>query len=159
MTLTLHLGVIDQPYRTAITAASRRRRKKVSAATKTTGDVAVYLEDKYHVMEHFFELHKDGIAKSLENSLAGSLETMMMGGPATLSFGTAESEIDASFKNMLSNKELDRLGYPGIPTMAALRGVNHRMLHPYARRPSRPSFIDTGLFQASFKSWIDGETP
>jgi hypothetical protein len=36
-----------------------------------------------------------------------------------------------------------------------MRGVNHRFMHPYARRPSRPSFIDTGLYVANFTAWVD----
>jgi len=50
---------------------------------------------------------------------------------------------------------MDQLGYPGIPTGAAEAGVNHRLLHPYAKdNPERPSFIDTGQYQADFKSWV-----
>ena len=155
MSFTLHLGVLDQPYR--FQASSRRGKRRSRASTKTTGDIATYLEDKYHVLEHFYELHQKDIAKSLEKSLAGSLETMLMGGPAPAapSFASAESEIETMMKDMISKQELDSLGYPGIPTLAALRGVNHRMLHPYARRPPRPSFRDTGLYQSSLKAWMD----
>lgn len=151
--MTLHLGVADIPYN--ISPGTGRRRKKATAATKTTGQVAEILEDEYHILQHFAELHKEDIGKLLENSIAGALETAMMGGPATLSFADAESGIEALMKDMLTNKELDRLGYPGIPTAAALKGVSHRFAHPYARRPARPSFVDTGLMQASYKAWME----
>lgn len=147
----LHLGVIDQPYSVQRT----KGRRKATASTKTTGDVAQWLEDEYHIMEHFAELHRDDITKSIDNAIAGSMETMMMGGPAELSLDSAVSEIATMMKDMITNQELDRLGFPGIPTQAALRGVNHRMAHPYARRPARPSFRDTGLFQASMTAWFD----
>jgi hypothetical protein len=151
---TLHLGVIDIPYQAAPT-----KRGKKSAATVTTGDVAEILESEYHVMQHFFELHQADIAKSLEESMEGALETLLMGGKVSTDLSTvmasASSEIDDMFKNMISNKELDGLGYPGIPTQASLMGVDHRKKNPYKRRPPRPSFKDTGLYLASFRSWFE----
>jgi len=50
-------------------------------------------------------------------------------------------------------KEVEKLGIPGVPTKAALRGVNHRLKHPYRRRGARPSFVDTSLYMSSFKAW------
>jgi hypothetical protein len=44
----LHLGVVDIPY----VDASRKK-----SATATTGQVAGWLEDKYHPMEVFVALH------------------------------------------------------------------------------------------------------
>jgi hypothetical protein len=153
---TLHLGVTEVAYSEAAPKGKRKRRK--SAATITTGEVAEILEDEYHPIEHYWELHKEEIAKSLEGSLAGALETAMMTGSLPENaFASAESEIEAGFKKMLSERELEGLGYPGLPTQAALKGVSHRLKHPYAKsNPRRPSLIDTGLYQASFKSWFEG---
>ena len=150
----LHLGVTDIAYSTA---PSGKRKRRKSAATITTGEVAEILEDEYHPMEHYWELHKEEIAKSLEGSLAGALETAMMTGSLPdNAFASAESEIEAGFKKMLSEGELEGLGYPGVPTQAAIKGVSHRLRHPYAKsNPRRPSLIDTGLYQASFKSWFE----
>ena len=121
----------------------------------TTGDVAEILEAKYHVMELFWELHQADIARDFEGSMLGSFESLVMGGPITLDLhGTATSKIEDRFKQMLSNKELDSLGYPGIPTAAAEAGVSHRFKRAYKRRASRPSFVDTGLFMSSFKAWV-----
>lgn len=79
-----------------------------------------------------------------------------MGAPVSLDpFGSATSKIEDRFKQMLSTRELDSLGFPGIPTAAAQRGVNHRFKHPYKKRAARPSFIDTGTFQASAKAWVE----
>jgi hypothetical protein len=117
--------------------------------------VAEYLEESYHVMEHFFELHKEEIGKALADDMAATLETIVMGGSTKFELGEATSQIEDLFKKMISDGELERLGYPGVPTQAALKGVNHRLKHPYSKNnPRRPSFRDTGLFQASFKSWI-----
>lgn len=160
----LHLGVIDIPYVDNSEPKSRKKSGRPGphkAHVKkyknlTTGDVAEILEDKYHVIEHFYENNEEKIAERLENSLAGALESILMGAPLSISaFGMATSAIEDRFKDFLSLKELDALGYPGIPTLASLEGVSHRFKNPYAKRPPRPSFIDTGLYQASFKSWVD----
>lgn len=169
----LVLGVIDLPYATpsytpiytptkspkALLGAAKRG--KISAPRyagnqKTTGDVATILEDKYHIEEVFFELHRNQIVGALETSLSGALENLLAGAPATIS-GTAEGEskIETMFKQYLSNREMDALGVKGVPTKAAQKGVSHRFLHPYAKRPPRPSFIDTGLMQANFRAWVE----
>ncbi len=147
---TLNLGVIDVPYANPPRAAG----SPAKGGTQTTGDVAEWLETKYHVMEVFFELHKDDIAKALENSLAGSLETLLMGGPATSSPASeAMSEIEEKFKRFLADREMEALGIPGVPTAAAKKGINHRFKKTLT--PGRPSFIDTGAYENSFKAFID----
>lgn len=163
--LTLHLGVIDIPYveppsaPKRVAKAGRRPRPHKSQSAKygnlTTGDVAGFLENRYHVMELFWQLHEQEVADDFANSLSGALETFLMGGPANIDvMGTATSKLEDRFKQMLSQRELDNLGYPGIPTEAAQAGVSHRFKDPYKKRPPRPSFIDTGLYQASFKAWV-----
>lgn len=164
--MILHLGIVDQPYRNAPSPARKgkrwRRSDLIGGASATTGDVAGYLEDRYHPFEIFYELHKAEIAADLETGLAGALESILMGAPVDLSvFGSAESKIDDHFRKFLDAGELESLGYPGMPTEASGRGkriggINHRLRHPYAKsNPARPSLIDTGLYQSSFKSWVD----
>lgn len=150
---TLHLGVIDIPY----AQAPRKYRGKRVSGTQTTGDVAGWLETRYGVMQAFFDAKKAVVVDAIEDGLLGALENMMTG-RAPLSqdpFGSATSKIDDAFKQFVSTKEVEALGIPGVPTGAAQRGVNHRLKRPYVRRQPRPSFIDTGLYQASFKSWVD----
>ena len=143
--MRLHLGVIDVPYKNGS-----------NSDPKTTGDVATILEAKYHVMEHFWEAKKPEIAASLEQSMGDAIEALMMGATAAADpFTAAASDIEAKFKHFLSQRELDSLGYPGIPTKAAQNGVSHRFKHPYAKRAPRPSFIDTGTYEASFKVWVE----
>jgi hypothetical protein len=135
----IHLGVADVPY---------------TEGTQTTGDVAEILEDKYHVMQVFYEQHKEDVAADLEKSLSGQLENMMAGAPPpNKPFGSAESAIEDRFKRFLSEAEMDRLGYPGVPTGAALRGVNSRL--KVKKGPPRPSFIDSGTYEASMVCWVD----
>jgi hypothetical protein len=145
----LHLGVVDIPYN----LPAPKRRNKVGAQP-TTGDVAGWLENRYHVMEHFWQIHQADVAGAVERSLAGALETVLMGGPPSHDpFGTAAGAIEEEFRRMVEGKELDRLGYPGIPTRASLEGVSHRF--KAKKGPPRPSFVDTGLYVASFKAWVD----
>lgn len=146
----LVLGVVDVPY--------------ASEEGKTTGDIAEILEAKYHIMEHFFQMHDADIAKCLEDALAGSIENMLLGAPAPADpYAAGTEKINDMFRRFLAERELDQLGYPGIPTAAALAGVSNRFKDKGRSRrakaeaagedPSRPSFIDTGLYQSAFKSW------
>ena len=109
-------------------------------------------------MEIFAEAKGDKIAAALEDSLAGAVESAFMGAANMNSYdptGKAMTDIEDAFKMFLSSQEIEKLGYPGVPTQAAQDGVNHRLKHPYRKRAARPSFVDTGLYQSSFKAWID----
>lgn len=152
---TLHFGVIDLPYSFRVPVAKRGKRKgKRPSGGQTTGDVAVWLENKYHIMEHFYQLKAQKIADACAKSLEGALENMALGAPpVTNPLQGAMSDVEASFKKFLASREIERQGYPGIPTQAALSGVNHRLSIKKGGR--RPSFIDTGLYQSSFKAWAD----
>lgn len=155
--LTLHLGVIDVPYAEAPGPARAARRGRAARYRNvTTGDVAGWLEDRYGVVEAFWEKHGDAAVGELADALEGAIESFAMGAPASLQpFGSGLSKIEDRFKQFLSTKEIESMGIPGVPTQAALRGVSHRFKRAYVRRPARPSFIDTGLYQASFKAWMD----
>ena len=152
MSFTLHLGVADVPYSHNEPASGRSKNKPPPAIT--TGDVAEILEDKYHVMRIFFELHAKDIAKDIECGLAGALEDVLGGAPVGGNpFAAGESGIEKRFHTFLEQKEMDALGYPGVPTRASLEGVSHRFKRRHG--PPRPSFIDTGLYESSFKAWVD----
>lgn len=150
--MKLHLGVIDIPYR-----EFKAGKAKKGSGGKTTGDVAEILESKYHIMESFYELHKREISRDMMASLQGAMESMMGGGPvASDPFIASMGKIETRFKRFLSDREMERIGYPGVPTAAALAGVNHRLKHPFAKaNPRRPSFIDTGQYSAAMKAWVE----
>jgi hypothetical protein len=150
--MKLHFGVFDVPYR----LAPSRRQRKARAGTVTTSDVAGFLENKYGLMEAFFESQKDGIVGDLEEGLQGVLESFLMGAPPQLdAFGSGVAKIEDRFKQFLSTQKAEQVGIPGVPTEAALAGVNPRLKRPHAKgNPRRPSFIATGLFQSSFKAWV-----
>lgn len=162
--MKLHLGVIDLPYsyhQKRQERANKRRKKKglppVNNKLPTTGDVAGWLEDKYHIMELFHEENRDFINGALEQSLQGTLEDILMGAPIQnhSPFAEGTSEIEKRFKQFLSGREVERLGIPGVPTQAAKDGVSHRFKKKANKKGPRPSFIDTGLYQSSFKAWVE----
>lgn len=140
--MKLTLGVIEQPYQ--------------DSPGVTTGDVAEILEAKYHPMEIFYEVHQQEVADDLAEGFAGTLESMLKGAPVDPAdlFLSGTAKIDAAFKNFLLTGEMESLGIPGVPTKAA---VERRSLRFKKKRgPSkRPSFIDTGLYESNFKSWIE----
>ncbi len=109
-------------------------------------------------MEVFAEdVGGEAIGEALAHSVAGAIENLVSGAPATISpTGEAESEIESAFRHFIVQEEMAGLGVPGVPTAAALKGINHRLRHPYAKsNPRRPSFVDTGLMLANFKAWVD----
>lgn len=163
----LRLGVIDLPYVDRESPAQqnarvRRERKsgnvERSTSTVTTGDVAEILEEEYHVMEVFFEATQTDIGDYLAESLAGALETVLQQRPGSLGpdpYKAAEAPIKERFDDFIANGEIEALGIKGVPTKAAIDGVNHRLKRPYAKsNPRRPSFVDTGLYLASFAAEI-----
>lgn len=142
--VVLHIGVLDQPYRTATRAAQ----------ATTTGDVAKILEEKYGLFSVFYKAREQGIANSMAVSMVGALEGLFMGRYVD-PWGPVTQYIQREFRTFISTKEAERVGMPGVPTKAALRGVNHRLAHPYRRsNPRRPSFRDTGLLMASARAWV-----
>lgn len=160
---TLHLGVTDIPYaydqQTQVRDAKgklRRGKSREVVKSITTGEVAEILEDKYHLMELFFEENADAIVANIEDSLKGAIENLALGGVAQDPYGDGTQKIDEAFKKFITEGAVERLGIPGTPTQAALDGVSHRKAHPYAKKNKRrQSFVDTGLYVANFISWID----
>jgi hypothetical protein len=150
--LTLHLGVVVLPYRSTGNLARTLGVKKINALT--TGDVAEILEAKYGIFAAFYRSHEDDIAKDIENSLQGAMESLLMH-KAVDPWGAAMQSIQQRWRDFISTSEAERIGIPGTPTKAALMGVSHRYKHPYAKHPRRPSFRDTGTYMNSGRFWID----
>lgn len=165
--MRLVLGVIDVPYTTHVpTQAKRvavRRGKKpvrVSAPPsggQTTGDVAEILEQHYHVMQTFFDIHQNEIVDALVEDMEDELHAMITsgGGRNSQPFVAATSEIKRLFTQTINSRELDGR-IPGVPTQSSLAGVSHRFKHPTAKgHPVRPSFRDTGLYLSSFVAQVE----
>jgi hypothetical protein len=153
MGLILHLGVVDVAYSDASGG---------SGAT-TTGDVATILEQRYHIMSTFFALRRSSISGIFAESMAKSLQRLLKTGQRidanapSLTFG-ADQKIETEFRRFIFGGEMDTLhfaltGQERI-SAAAQAGVNHRKKRPYASsNKPRPSFVDTGLYVASFRAW------
>lgn len=144
---TLHLGVIDVPY-------------AFTADMLSTGDVAEYLEThkdgslKYGVMTHFYELNADKVVDHLADSVAGTIENILAGAPTTGDpFAEAMGHVEEDFRRYIDEEGITASSAPGVPTQAALDGVSHRFKGK--KGPRRPSFRDTGLYQASFRAWVE----
>jgi len=136
--ITFHLGVIDVPYEDENT---------------TTGDVAEYLEEKYQIMQTFFDRYSNDIADLMANDMAASLENMMAGAPpAKDPLAESMSRIHDLFVAFLDNTEMN--GLPGVPTRRSLEGISRRFKNK--KGPPRPSFIDTGTYQAAMRAWVSG---
>jgi len=172
VSFTLHLGVIDVPYafssvnttpvpKRAKGKAARGKalvkpatERKVQSGTETTGDVADWLETKYGVMAKFWELQGQVCADALGQSLVGYLQNQQLGAPAGSNpFAQGEDAIAQMFRQFLSDDEMAHAGVPGVPTQAALDGFNPRLKSKQGS--PRPSFIATGLYQKSFRAWIE----
>lgn len=119
--ITFHLGVIDIPYEDEDT---------------TTGDVAEYLEEKYQIMQTFFDRYGNDIADLMSKDLAASLENMFAGAPpAQDPLAESMSKVHDLFVGFLDNTEMN--GLPGVPTRRALDGISKRFKGKKGRRAPR----------------------
>jgi hypothetical protein len=151
----LMLGVVDVAYTD----------KDGSA---TTGDVAGYLEDEYHVMRTFLEIYEEQIGNFLADAMAGEIESLAQGKPAVI-FGrdvsthlgdrvvsgqSVNGKIEEAFRDFLDAREWKQTSRQKVD--AADAGVNHRKKNPTANtNPARSEFVDTGLYSASFRAWLE----
>ncbi len=116
----------------------------------STGEVASILEDKYHVMRTFVELHEQEINNALVEQMAQMLDNSKAGAP--LPFGEIRfGKIEEEFRRYLELGEWEATS--GQPTQAALDAKSKRK-KAGKYEGQRPSFIDTGLYSASNAIWI-----
>jgi hypothetical protein len=169
MTISVHIGVLDIPYSARMSSREVRtyrwlKQKKPwegISGQQTTGDVAQILENKYGIFRTYFEeMHPDLVPEVLTQAMQNKLEALMSGAPAAADSRSIFADLDLSpieeaFKRAIERQEFDGI-VSGVPTKASLKGINHRLKHPYAKdNPQRPSFMDTNLFHGSIKAWMD----
>ncbi|MBA8062399.1 hypothetical protein HV077_08315 [Citrobacter freundii] len=136
--ITFHLGVIDIPY---------------EDENITTGDVAEYLEEKYQIMQTFFDRYGNDIADLMSKDLAANLENMLAGAPPLRDpLAESMSRVHDLFVAFLDNEEMN--GMSGVPTRRALLGISKRFKNK--KGDPRASFIDTGNYQAAMRAWVSG---
>jgi hypothetical protein len=127
-------------------------------AGKSTGQVSKELEERYKIVEEFWNLEEGNFVELLEETFAEDLEEVMQKKLTKRTRGISVKEtdqIEQKFRQNLSSRRYDGL-ISGVPTLAAQRGVSHMRPQPYSRKnPPRPSFIDTGMYQRSFRAWVE----
>ena len=142
--LKLKLGVIDVPEPNG----------------NTTYGVGKILEDKYTLFSSFADMHQQDIANDLSDSVAGAIETYLATGRMPKNpFSAANEQITNRLKKFIYTEELAGK-VAGVPTQAALEGVTTRKVgrKKFKRTKTgvrRPSFIDSGVFEASTKVWVE----
>lgn len=140
--MKVNLGVVDMPYDYG------------DDPEATTFSVAVELEENYQLFTHFWQMHKDQIVTEVGDSIAlGFFNHIKYGSPIP-EFQLLGDTIK-EFNVFLEQEEMAGLGIDGVPTQAALMGVNSRLKKKFGAR--RPSFIDGGLFKTSFIAWVDDD--
>lgn len=149
---TLHLGVVDVAYSS-------------DEGAKTTGEVAEYLEKEYHIMRVFLEANEQRIGDFLAEAYRGEIDNLLMGrapvhsvttrlGRRVLTGQSTNGRIEERFRDFLAQREWKQAS--GQAVAAAEAGVSHRKKRPAAKsNKARAEFIDTGLYQASFRAWVD----
>ena len=138
-------------------------------SSKTTVDVAKILEAKYNVMATFYYAREGIIAEWLAKSATNAIRKLMKGEVPNKIFKDAEQKIEESFRDFLDAGEMATI-FKGLTdaeaayfvastggfTGASEAGVRHSFMHPYASsNPARPAFIDTRLYQSSFRAWME----
>lgn len=138
---TLHFGVVDVGY-------------TGEQGATTTGDVAQFLEDRYHVMRTFLELKEDQIARVLVDQVAGAIESIAQGNRLPRpDWKPSMGKIDRMFRDFLDAGELQHL-------LPKSQKVSEETLRTSSRKKvmkqdeARQAFIDTGHYQASFRAWV-----
>ena len=155
--MKLHFGFESVPYSTAITLKRKGPVHRAYGQGKTSLQVAKELDQKYKVLEAFYDMEADYMIPMIENALIEDLEETVM-----MSRGTRKQRISdaitdkiaARFRRNIAIRKYDGV-IRGVPTLASLRGVSHLRQHPYAPRESRPSFRDTGNYVNSFRAWTE----
>ena len=158
--MKLHLGFESLPYtmkssRTRAVVGKGARIAKGYGEGKTSADVAKELEEKYNLVETFWGPVEDQVVELIEEAYIADIEAVLMEQkpPKKKAFGDKlTKKIEEAFRRYLDREE------HGIKTTAAARGVSHLLPQPYSRKnPPRESFIDTGLYRASFRVWLEEE--
>ena len=145
--MKLKLGVIDVPEPNG----------------NTSYGVGTILEKKYTLFSSYVEMHHKDIEHQLCEAIVGAFETFQATGHvAKKPFDAAGQELTLGLKQFIYKEELAGK-VAGVPTQAALEGVTPRKVGRGKRAKfkrtktgvRRPSFIDSGIFEASTKVWIE----
>jgi hypothetical protein len=145
--MKLHLGFEDHAYPSQPSPLKRGKLTRSLKATygqgKTSREVAKELEDRYKIVEEFWNLEEDNFVEILEDAFAEDIEEVMtMKKPSRKGVSFKGTDLlEARFRRNLALGRYDNI-ISGVPTTAAKRG-------------HRPSFIVTGTYLQSFRAWLE----
>lgn len=134
------LGVVDMVYGYG------------DAPSATTFAVAQALQERYQLFSRFYHEHQDLILNTIQETLTLQLVNHLRYGAPFEQDDIILGAIVEAFSLFLEREEMAGLQVDGVPTLAALEGINTRLKIHHG--PRRPSFIDGGLFLSSFNAWI-----
>jgi hypothetical protein len=137
--MKVNLGVIDIPY-------------DYGVAPATTHQVAEDLEEQYKLFTNFYYEHQEEILREIHETINLQLVNHINYGVPFDESVIILSEVVKAFSLFIEREEMAGLDVNGVPTLAALEGINSRLKIHHG--PRRPSFIDGGLFLSSFNAWI-----
>ena len=140
--MKMYLGVVDVGY------------TDDNGAT-TTGDVAGYLEDRYHVMRTFLEVKEGEIHNIITDQVAGAIESIAQGKRVPkLDLQPAGEKIQDMFRGWLDSGEMNREILPQSQQVSSDTLKTSSRKKVIKTEKQRQAFIDTGLYQASFRVWF-----
>lgn len=143
---TIHFGVLVVPYKD----------EKGKPELTTTGEVATKLEYRYNVMQVFFDKYQNEISEIVMFEMLAVFENVALGMPIENAYMINLSKVDTLFNQYLDKDEWQTI--TGRTIKAAQAGHSKRFKDRFNEkglRGPRPAFIDSGLYEDSFKAWIE----
>lgn len=149
---SIHMGFLNTPYNkkslrapvAAAKAAEAKRQHRGFTRNMTATDVGRILEDKYNIVEIFAEIYQqeiiDLVTDKLGDVIVGSLSDKVRntGDKLVTRMKGRTRQIDKMFRDFL---DMDQMN--GIVEDKA------------AKKRGTPYFVKTGIYKASFRSWIE----
>jgi hypothetical protein len=155
--LKLVFGFKPTPYGGQVLAVGRKPgTHSTYGQGKTSSQVAKELEATYGIVDTFYQMTEDDIIEVIEEGFLEEIEGYALAGRMHRK-GISDRftrQVEQKFRQSLKDRRFDGV-INGVPTSASLRGVSHLKIHAFAKRGSRPSFIDTGTYMKSFRAWVE----
>lgn len=120
----------------------------------TTGKVARILEDQYHVMETFYELHRKAVDAAVADAFKQAVDAVGAGREPALKLGI--SRIKMLFSEFIDSGEWEHVSGQRIEAAHHRHRIKHKDGSTEMSRSSDRAFVRTGQYRDSFRAWIEG---